>query len=89
MKHRKISEQQEKDIQEIVDYYMTFVTGEHYSIKEGLEYFWKCMSDYTIEDYLETVRERKLQEPKPAKYSDAWWKEVEEFNKQLRAQKND
>ena len=23
---------------------------------------------------------------KPAKYTDAWWKEVEEFNKQLRAQ---
>ena len=27
-----------------------------------------------------------LQEPKPAKYTDAWWKEVEEFNKQLKAQ---
>jgi hypothetical protein len=26
----------------------------------------------------------ELQEPKPAKYSDAWWKEVEEFNKQLK-----
>jgi len=23
---------------------------------------------------------------KPAKYSDAWWKEVDEFNKQLKAQ---
>jgi len=23
---------------------------------------------------------------KPAKYSDAWWKEVNEFNKQLKAQ---
>ena len=23
-------------------------------------------------------------EPKPAKYSDAWWKEVAEFNKQLK-----
>jgi len=29
----------------------------------------------------------ELQEPKPTKYSDAWWKEVEEFNKQLRVQK--
>jgi hypothetical protein len=29
----------------------------------------------------------KLQEPKPAKYSNAWWKEVEEFNKQLRVHK--
>jgi len=28
----------------------------------------------------------EIQEVKPAKYSDAWWKEVEEFNKQLRAQ---
>jgi hypothetical protein len=23
---------------------------------------------------------------KPSKYSDAWWKEVDEFNKQLKAQ---
>ena len=29
----------------------------------------------------------ELQEPKPSKYSDAWWKEVEEFNKQLREHK--
>jgi len=28
----------------------------------------------------------ELQEPKPAKYSDAWWEKVKEFNKQLRAQ---
>jgi hypothetical protein len=59
MKHRKMSEQMEKDIQEIVDFYMQFVTGEHFSIRESLEYFWKCMNDYTIEDYLKTVRERK------------------------------
>jgi len=26
-------------------------------------------------------------EIKPTKYSDEWWKEVEEFNKQLKAQK--
>jgi hypothetical protein len=25
-------------------------------------------------------------EPKPAKYTDAWWKEVAEFNKQLKEQ---
>jgi hypothetical protein len=30
-----------------------------------------------------------LQEIKPAKYTDAWWKEVEEFNKQLKVQEND
>ena len=58
-KHRKMSKQMEKDIQEIVDFYMQFVTGEHFSIRESLEYFWKCMNDYTIEDYLKTVRERK------------------------------
>jgi len=28
----------------------------------------------------------ELQEPKPVKYSDAWWKEVAEFNKQLQEQ---
>ena len=28
----------------------------------------------------------KLQEPKPAKYTDAWWKEVAEFNRQLKEQ---
>jgi hypothetical protein len=61
MKHRKISEQQEKDIQEIVEYYMQFVTGEYHSIRESIEYFWRCMSDYTIEDYLEIVRQRKAQ----------------------------
>jgi hypothetical protein len=62
MKHRKISEQQEKDIQEIVEYYMQFVTGEYHSIRESIEYFWRCMSDYTIEDYLELVRQRKAQD---------------------------
>jgi hypothetical protein len=61
MKHRKISEQQEKDIQEIVEYYMQFVTGEYHSIRESIEYYWQCMSDYTIEDYLEIVRQRKAQ----------------------------
>ena len=61
-KHRKMSEQMEKDIQEIVDFYMQFVTGEHFSIRESLEYSWKCMNDYTIEDYLKIVRERKASE---------------------------
>jgi hypothetical protein len=28
----------------------------------------------------------EIQEVKPAKYSEAWWKEVEEFNKKLRTQ---
>jgi hypothetical protein len=62
MKHRKFTKQQEKDMQEIVDFYMQYVTGEHYSIRESLEYFWKCMSDYTIEDYAEIVREKKAKQ---------------------------
>ena len=62
MKHRKFTKQQEKDMKEIIDYYMQFVIDEHYSIRESLEYFWKCMSDYTIEDYVEIVHERKAQE---------------------------
>jgi hypothetical protein len=62
MKHRKISEQQEKDIKEIVEYYMQFVTGEYHSIRQSIEYYWRCMSDYTIEDYLDVVRKRKAQE---------------------------
>jgi len=28
----------------------------------------------------------QMQEPKPAKYTDAWWKEVEEFNKRFKEQ---
>jgi len=28
----------------------------------------------------------ELQEPKPAKYTDAWWKEVQEFNRQFKDQ---
>ena len=62
MKNRKFTKQQEKDIEEIVDFYMQYVTGEHDSIRESLEYSWKCMSDGTIEDYLEIVREEKAKE---------------------------
>jgi hypothetical protein len=70
MKHRKFTKQQEKDMKEIVDFYMQYVTGEHYSIRESLEYFWKCMSDYTIEDYLEVAREGKANmNNKPVAYA--------------------
>jgi hypothetical protein len=44
--------------------------------QEEIEY-WKEMFEKAM----------KTQEIKPAKYSAEWWKEVEEFNKQLRAQK--
>ena len=43
--------------------------------QEEIEY-WKQMFSKSMD----------MQEAKPAKYSDAWWKEVEEFNKQLKAQ---
>ena len=38
--------------------------------------YWKEKFDKAME----------IQKVKPAKYTDAWWKEVEEFNKQLREQ---
>ena len=42
---------------------------------------------YEIEYWKEMFeKSMKAQEIKPAKYSDAWWKEVEKFNKQLKAQ---
>ncbi len=59
MKHRKFTEQQEKNIKEIVDFYMQFVTKYQEEVEECYEYFWRCMSDGTIEDYLEIVRNRK------------------------------
>jgi len=40
--------------------------------------YWKEKFDKAME----------IQEVKPAKYTDAWWKEVDEFNKQLREQEN-
>ena len=61
-RNRKFTEQQEKDIQEIVDFYMQYVTDFHSEIEENIEYSWKCMSDGSIADYLEIVRERKAQE---------------------------
>lgn len=46
-------------IDEIVDFYMRFVVAHQPEIREHLEYSWGCMSRGTIEDYLETVRERR------------------------------
>lgn len=46
-------------IDEIVDFYMRFVVAHQPEIREHLEYSWSCMSRGTIEDYLETVRERR------------------------------
>ena len=50
--------QLQKDIREIVDFYMLSVTDYHSEIRESLEYSWSCMSAGTIEDYLEIVRDR-------------------------------
>lgn len=58
---RKVSEQMQQDIEEIVEFYLRYVTDYRSEFAEHLEYFWKCMSDGSIEDYLEIVRERKAQ----------------------------
>jgi hypothetical protein len=58
-RHRKLSEQMEKNIQEIVDFYMQFVTQYQEPVKDYYEYYWRCMSDGSIEDHLQTVRKRK------------------------------
>jgi hypothetical protein len=42
--------------------------------------YWKEMFEKAME-----IQENII---KPAKYTDEWWKEVEEFNKQLKAQEN-
>jgi hypothetical protein len=59
---RKMTKQMQQNVKEIVDYYMQFVTGEHHSIRESFVYFWKCMSNTTIEDYVEDIRGRKAQD---------------------------
>ena len=57
-RHRRPASVQQM-IDEIVNFYMQFVTAHHSEIRESLEYSWSCMSLGTIEDYLETVRERR------------------------------
>jgi hypothetical protein len=37
-----------------------------------------------LKEILKTVNADRIE--KPAKYTDAWWKEVAEFNKQLKEQ---
>ena len=59
---RKVSEQTQQDIDEIVEFYLRHVTDYRSEIAEHLEYFWKCMNDYSIADYLQIVRERKEQQ---------------------------
>jgi hypothetical protein len=49
----------QKNIREIVDFYMLSVTDYQDEIRDGMEYYWSCMSAGTIEDYLELVRSRR------------------------------
>jgi hypothetical protein len=51
--------------------YADFIRQQQAEIKYWEEKFNKAMA---------------MQEVKPAKYTDAWWKEAEEFNKRLKAQ---
>lgn len=52
-----------KDVQamidEIVGFYMAFVTHHRGVIQESLEYSWSCMSKETIEEYLDIVRNER------------------------------
>ena len=48
----------QKNIKEVVDFYMQSVVNYQNEIREGLEYYLSCMSVSTIDDYLETVRNR-------------------------------
>jgi hypothetical protein len=57
---------------------------------KGSEKIWRDFAKKQAEE-IEYWKEKfekamDLHNPKPAKYTDAWWKEVEEFNKQLKAQ---
>ena len=49
----------QKKIRMIVDFYMQSVTDYQDEIREGMEYYWSCMSAGTIEDYLELVQSRR------------------------------
>ncbi len=57
-RHRRPKEVQTM-IDEIVGFYMTFVTHHRGVIQESLEYSWSCMSKGTIEDYLDSIREER------------------------------
>lgn len=52
-----VAPRKSKDITRIVDYYMQNRLKEEQQIREALEYYWGCMSDGTIEDYLEIIEE--------------------------------
>lgn len=45
--------------------------------------------DVLRKQYYEIELLKKGRKPKPVKYTDEWWKEVEEFNKELKAWKNE
>lgn len=59
----KALERKEK-IKKIVDFYITFPQGHERCIREMLEYHWNCMSDYTLDDYVEMVEEESKKETK-------------------------
>ena len=42
-------------IDKIVNYYMNFVVGHEYEFKEFLDYYWRCMSSGTLDDYGDLV----------------------------------
>jgi hypothetical protein len=51
--------ERKKKIRTIVNYYINNREGNKHDIREMLEYYWNCMSDYTLDDYVEIVEESK------------------------------
>lgn len=79
MKANELADELEKDIHWIQDELARdWVVDMLRKQQEEIEY-WKEKFNKAME----------IQTDKPAKYSDAWWKEVEEFNKQLKGMTND
>jgi len=60
----RVSKKTKEKIKEIVDFYMQYVTDYHSEIEGHLTYHWHCMSNGSIDDYLDIVRERKEKEAK-------------------------
>lgn len=48
-----------EQIKTIVDYYMANLATNQECVREMLEYHWNCMSDGTLEDYVDMVNEEK------------------------------
>jgi len=53
MKKSRRPREVKEQIDKIVNYYMGYVVGHEHEFRDFLEYYWSCMSKYSIEDYAE------------------------------------